>query len=122
MPRNIPQRRETSLEDRAPKVHPIWRGVGFVFMILAPIIGYAASELILAENQKAGWFSIPQNLIVQWQDPNILVKLIIMVFIALVLYALFTLIYFIIMRVAAPSRYGPYDVPPARYKGKPYKR
>ena len=30
--------------------------------------------------------------------------------------------YFLIMRLFAPSRYGPYDVPPVTYKGKPYKR
>jgi hypothetical protein len=104
------------------KIHPIWRGVGFALMILAPIIAYGIALILLEENFKTGMVSIPPSLVVQWQDPYILVKLIITVFVTMVLYALLTMIYFLISSLIGPSRYGPTDVPPVAYKGKAYKR
>ncbi len=106
-----------------PKIHPIWRGIGFALMILAPIMAYATTLIFLAENAKANWIQIPQNLIVNWpQDPLILVKAISTLFITIVFMIILQFIYFLIMRAFAPPRYGPYDVRPVTYKGKPYKR
>jgi len=105
-----------------PKVHPIWRGVGFALMIIAPLMAYATTELILIENASRNFLMIPASLIVQWQDPLILVKVIGTLFLSLVFLAVTQMIFFIIMRTFAPSRYGPLDVPPASFKGKPYKR
>ena len=103
-------------------IHPIWRGVGFALMILAPIVAWFSAELLLLENFRTGLVPIPQNLIIQWQDPYILVRLIVTAFITLVLYLIFTMVFFIIERIFGPSRYGPLDVPPVSYKGKSYKR
>ena len=106
-----------------PKIHPIWRGIGFLLMILAPIMAFAATQIFLAENATANWIQIPQKLIVDWpQDPLILVKIISTLAITLVFLIILQFIYFLIMRLVAPPRYGPYDVPPVAYKGKPYKR
>jgi len=105
-----------------PKVHPIWRGVGFALMIIAPLMAYATTELILAENLKRNFLMIPVSLVVQWQDPLILVKIIGTLFLSLVFLAMLQMVFFIIMRTFAPARYGPLDVPPASFKGKPYKR
>ena len=58
-----------------PKIHPIWRGIGFLLMILAPIMAYAITVEFFARNATANWIQIPPSLIVQWpQDPLILVK------------------------------------------------
>jgi hypothetical protein len=105
-----------------PKVHPIWRGVGFALMILAPLMAYAATELFLEANASANYIQFPKDLIVQWQDPLILVKVLMTLFLTLVFMIVLQFIYFIIMRLVAPPRYGPLDVPPVTYKGKPYKR
>lgn len=104
------------------KIHPIWRGVGFALMILAPIIAYGIALIVMEENGRRGLVNIPPSLIVQWQDPYILVKLIITLLVTLVLYAIATMIYFMISSIIGPSRYGPTDVPPVAYKGKTYKR
>jgi hypothetical protein len=104
------------------KIHPIWRGVGFVLMILAPIIAFATAEILMDENTRTSLVKIPQNIIVQWQDPLMLAKLILTFFITLVIYAILSMIYFFIARLFGPSRYGPTDVPPVAYKGKSYKR
>jgi hypothetical protein len=105
-----------------PKVHPVWRGVGFALMIVAPLMAYATVELLLSDSRTRAWFPLPEKLIVQWQDPLILIKIIATLFLALVFFAILQMVYFIIMRLFAPSRYGPLDVPPQSYKGKPYKR
>lgn len=104
------------------KIHPIWRGVGFAFMILAPIVAFATAEILMDENARTGLVKIPQNIIVQWQDPLILAKLILALAITLLIYAILSLIYFLIVRLLGPSRYRPTDVPPVAYKGKSYKR
>ena len=104
------------------KIHPVWRGVGFAFMILTPIIAFATTEILLVENARTGLVTIPQNFIVQWQDPLILIKFIVTLFISLVIYALLTMVFFLISSILGPSRYGPTDVPPVAYKGKGYKR
>ena len=119
-----------------PKIHPIWRGVGFALMILSPIMAYATAEILLTENAKTGWLQIPADLIMKCpnsdffgkilcnisQDSMILVKIIATVALALVFLVMLQFIYFLVMRIFAPPRYGPMDVPPVTYKGKPYKR
>lgn len=105
-----------------PKVHPIWRGVGFALMILTPAMAYATTEILLAQNAISGWIQIPKDLIVQWQDPLILVKVLATIFLTLVFMAVLQFVFFLTMRLFAPPRYGPLDVPPVTYKGKSYKR
>ncbi len=105
-----------------PKVHPIWRGVGFALLIIAPLMAYATTELFLMENAVRGWVTFPANWIIKYQDPFILIKIGITVFLTLVFMAILQMVFFIIMRIFAPPRYGPLDVPPVSFKGKSYKR
>lgn len=104
------------------KIHPIWRGVGFVLMIVSPLLGFAAMTIFMEENGKQGWVIFPQELIVAAPDPLIMVKILLTVLFMLVFYGLLLFISFILFRIFAPPVYGPYDVPPVTYKGKPYKR
>ncbi len=103
-------------------IHPIWRGIGFALMVLTPIMGYAASILLLDLNAQNRWLPIPRDLIVSGKDPYILIKLFITLVIALLIFLVFQLITFFIYRITAPSRYGPTDVPSVRYTGRKYKR
>jgi len=105
-----------------PKIHPIWRGVGFALMILTPAMAYATMEILMAQNAVAGWMQIPKDWIVQWQDPYILVKIGVTLILTLIFMAILQFIFFLVMRLFAPPRYGPLDVPPVTYKGRPYKR
>lgn len=115
------QKPETSYFSRP--IHPIWRGVGCGFMILIPLISFFLGELFLKENQKTNWVVFPANFYLQnVPDPTILIKVITTIVIALILYAIITLVSFIVFRFFAPSRYGPLDVPPDSYRGRPYKR
>ncbi|OJX41432.1 MAG: hypothetical protein BGO78_01490 [Chloroflexi bacterium 44-23] len=103
-------------------IHPIWRGIGFVLMIVTPIMGYAASILLLDLNAQNRWIPIPRDLIIAGKDPYLLIKLFITLIIALLIFLLFQIVTFFILRISSPSRYGPTDVPPVRYTGRKYKR
>lgn len=104
------------------KIHPVWRGVGFVMMVLSPILGYASMVLLMEENAKQNWIQFPAELLIEGPDPYLLVKIILTVLFMLVFYGLLTFISFVLFRIFAPPQYGPYDVPPVTYKGKSYKR
>ena len=45
------------------QMHPIWRGVGFAFMILIPIISYALARLFLDANVTKQWIVLPKDLL-----------------------------------------------------------
>lgn len=100
-------------------VHPIWRGIGFVMIILIPVLAYGATLLFLQENRANGWFQIPPDLIAKgFSDQMLYMKIIGTVVFSLVFYAIFNLVSFIILSIFAPPRYGPYDVPPVAYRGR----
>jgi hypothetical protein len=104
------------------ETHPIWRGIGFVFMIIVPILSYFATILIIDENLKQNWFPFPSDLIISGNDPLLLIKILGTLGISLVLFLIFMSITFILFSAFGTSRYGPLDVPPASYRGKRYKR
>lgn len=103
-------------------VHPIWRGIGFALLIFAPIIGYFSSIILIDLNKENRWLPIPRDLLISGSDPFLLIKIILTIIIAFLIFLLFQLITFLIYRVAGPSRYGPTDVPRVAYHGKKYKR
>ena len=101
------------------KIHPIWRGVGFIFIIMIPILSYVAAGEIINQNNLYHWFVIPSDILARKGDllfmlggSLINVKLMITFSIAFVLFALFMLITFLINSLFGSSRYGTYDLPP----------
>jgi quinol-cytochrome oxidoreductase complex cytochrome b subunit len=107
----------SSIGSNKKEIHPIWRGIGFIFLILIPILSYVGALTLLEENGKRGWFGIPRELLVPIFDPYLGVKIGIAVVLMVILYGLYTLLSFIVFSIAAPPRYGPFDVPPQRYRG-----
>lgn len=106
------------------KIHPIWRGVGFVMMVLIPIISYAATEVLIAQNTKSNWFLWPYDLMAKPGellyngDPMLYLKILGTILFMLVFYGIFTLITFAVNSIFGVSRYGPYDVPPISAKAR----
>lgn len=104
------------------RIHPIWRGVGFAFIVLIPILSYAITELLLQQNAKSNWFPMPYDLMARPGnflyngDPLLYLKIILTVTIVLAFYAIFMLITFLINSAFGSPRYGPYDVPPINAK------
>lgn len=116
--------RGISREERR-RIHPIWRGVGFILMILIPIISYAGAEVLLDLNGQNNWFPVPSDLIAKpgdflysyFPDPMIHIKLLIMVVIAVILFGFFTWISFIVIgSLGMTERNDPYYVAPVRVR------
>jgi hypothetical protein len=103
---------------RKREIHPIWRGIGFALIILIPILSYIGTLILLDENSKRGFFSIPHDLISPYVEPYLYVKVIITALLMFIFYAIFLFITALITSVLAPPRYGLYDVPPQAFRGK----
>jgi hypothetical protein len=110
------------VERKKKEVHPIWRGIGLILMVLGPVLAYFSAILLLDENSKNGWATIPTEIIAQGSDPLLYAKIILTVFLLLVFYSVLMLFTFIIYRALGPSRYSDYDVPSISYRGRRYKR
>ncbi|HMD89855.1 MAG TPA: hypothetical protein VKF38_11895 [Anaerolineaceae bacterium] len=108
--------RQPNQEPRLRRIHPIWRGIGFIFIILIPIMAYYTTLVVLDMNNQKGWFQIPVDLYYHNGDPLLYVKIMGTVAFGFIFYAIFMLITFIIISMFAPPRYGPLDVPPMHYR------
>ncbi|MFU8772438.1 MAG: hypothetical protein ACNA8H_08475 [Anaerolineales bacterium] len=112
-----------SFPPRPWTVHPVWRGIGCVFMVVLPIMAYVISVILVRENFIQQWVQIPRELAISITIPNVGQIYLLDILLALVLLvigmALFTIIYSAIYRLFGPPRYGPLDVPPPKYRKKP---
>jgi ABC-type uncharacterized transport system YnjBCD permease subunit len=97
------------------EVHPVWRGVGFVLIIVIPIISILAAIVLVNANKVNHWIRVPRELLVNFSDPYIIVKAILAFLIGFLLFIILTIITFIANRFWGPPRYGPYDVPVESY-------
>lgn len=114
--------RKTSIRD-LHRVHPIWRGVGFAMMVLIPVIGYAASDVLIKQNDIHQWTPLPVDLFAKpgeflynyFPDPLLYIRIMIFVAVVAVLFALFTLVSFMMNGMfGITDRNDPYYVPPVR--------
>lgn len=105
------------------RIHPVWRGVGCVLMLLMPVIAWAAADVLLTR----GVVPVPQDLIAGpgdfiygfIPDPMIHIQLVLFVGILLVLYALLTFITFLMNRAfGITPRSDPFYVPPVKARPK----
>ena len=112
-----------SKKKRPWKVHPIWRGIGCILIIISPIIAYSMAHLLVNMNADAGWFYIPRELsqTVKIPVPGMSIRVpylyakLILTFVTLVLGSgLLMILYAIIYQFIGPSRYGPLDAKPVR--------
>lgn len=115
------QVRDRSQQERARKIHPIWRGVGFALAILIPIISYAATEVLLEANRNENWFRLPSDIVARPGDflyngdPWLYLKIGITLAFIFVFYALFLLVTFAVNgALLDPRRNDPYYVPPIK--------
>ena len=113
-----------SPRSHAPKrpwtVHPVWRGIGCLMMIIIPVLSYAGAVLIVQENVKQGWLPVPAEFSraiaipflgnVEYLFANLLVTIVL----SLIGFGIFTSLYSLMYSMLGPSQYGPLDSPPLR--------
>ena len=97
-------------------VHPVWRGIGCLLIILLPLISYAAAYLLVRENVQRRWVVMPDELLRSFSLPLVgrmyLADLAVAIGLLVVGFAALTVLYALFYRLFGPSRYGPLDVPP----------
>jgi hypothetical protein len=123
-----------------PEIHPVWRGIGCLFMIIVPIMAYALASLLVPVVQATG--RLPYQLFQRLHFPLWVYKtpvlssvgyflgsiddfwaLVMLFIISLILFSfLASLVYTTVYQSIGPKRYTPLDAPPSRHKAKQYKR
>jgi hypothetical protein len=103
-----------------PPVHPIWRAIGCLLMVLFPILSYAGAVLLVRENIRRRWIPVPAELagsvVVPYLGRVYFLDLAVTVLLLIVGFSLLMVFYAMISRLIGPPRYGPYDVPPPRQR------
>jgi hypothetical protein len=97
-------------------IHPVWRGLGCLLIILIPIISFAAARLLVQANSEQGWIVIPDELAGAFSAPFVGVvtytDLAVTMIVLIVFFGLATILYSMVYRLFGPPRYGPLDSPP----------
>lgn len=111
---------------RMPKrpwtIHPIWRGIGCIMIILIPVMSYAGAVLLVQENWKQGWLPMPrefsQSIFVPFigNVPNLLAYLMIAFVLSVVGFGVMTALYSVMFSISGAPKHGPLDVPPIRHE------
>ncbi len=101
-------------------IHPVWRGIGCVMLVLLPMMAYAGATLLVQADLSQGWYPVPAemarpvNIPLLGSVPYLYANLTVAFVLLLIGYGLLVIVYSLIYRAAKPSRYGPYDAPPIR--------
>jgi len=126
---------------RRGEVHPIWRGIGCLLIIIVPLISYAGAVLLVNYGLSQGW-PIPAEWLGYikfpdwvWQIPFLagiarpianfshpIAILAFFVVILLLLTGFSSTVYAFIYRCLGPPRYSALDAPPSRHRSKSSKR
>ena len=124
---------------RLREVHPIWRGIGCILIVLVPLMAYALATLLVPVIGASG--KLPYQLFTRVHFPdwvyrwpllhglgvflgsidNFWALLLLFLLIMPLLTGLFTLLYLIVYQRLVP-RFTMFDMPPLKYKTKKYKR
>ena len=98
-------------KDPAPDVHPMWRGIGCLLLVVIPVLSYFISNILINNRATIPWFEIPQDLIVMvLRDPLVIVRIFYTAVISLLIFFLIALVTFAIDRLVNPKKKGPFDV------------
>ena len=123
------QSRQTPPPRRPWAVHPIWRGIGCLMIIIGPIVAVAAAHILLDMNLEQGWFGVPREFAAPFSLPvanytidHFFGDLLLAVVFLLIGFALIMIVYSIIYSIMGPPRYGPLDAPPISGRGRSLRR
>ncbi len=96
------------------RIHPAWRGVGCILIILLGFVGYAFAGWFLRKNLIYIPPVIRRPPIAPWLPPDLIVKLVVAMLFMILTFTIFSVIY----AMAFPIQPGEKDVPPLKRKDK----
>jgi len=118
-------------QEKPWEIHPVWRGIGCALILLIPIMAWYASSLFLQTNTKIHlsyeltkpiilpYVQVPEidQIVADFNHYAVSHHLIVAQFFFTIIlmfigFGILSLVYAIMFKVAGPSRYGPFDVPP----------
>ena len=118
--------RQSSPRRKPWQVHPIWRGIGCILVLIGPIMAYAAATFIVDWNVASGWYAMPVELTRPVTLPYLGLtpnhfygNLMVTGLLLLLGFALIMVIYALVYALVGPSRFGPMDARPIRRKVRP---
>jgi len=119
--------------ERPWKVHPVWRGIGCIMLLLVPFMSWFTAELVLESNLKDIFpYELTRVAVLPFVHITEVDKIILhvnyyfqntgfmlgQVFLTVIFsfigFGIVALLYAIIYRFAGPPRYGPFDIPTDR--------
>ncbi len=113
--------RRVQVKERPWTVHPIWRGIGCILMLIIPVVSYAGAYVLLQMNaMQYNWFAVPYELAqpvsipyINFTFPITIVQLLATVLVALLGYGILVILYMIVYSITGPGP-SPVDAPPVR--------
>lgn len=102
------------------KIHPVWRGIGCLMLIIIPVMSYAGAILLVQENFKRGWVPVPAEFVKTvtlpriGSFPHLYATLLTMLLLMFIGFGALMILYAIMYRFLGPSYLGPLDAPPER--------
>ena len=119
------------------KIHPVWTGIGFLMIIIVPIMSWAGAMIAVDFARGQGW-SFMGNFPIYLQVPDILYMIpgmglltgianlpaiaTFFLLILVILSGILSFAYAAVYRIVGPPRYSSQDEPAPRIKTKKYKR
>lgn len=130
-----------AVREKSKQPHYVWRGIGCVIILLVPVMSWAlgVETIDFALEQR---FTVPYQLLGTPHYPDFFYKstglmtilspitntkhfyayLVAAFLYMIALSGISSMSYALVYRFMGPSRYGPLDAPPPKFKAKPYKR
>lgn len=99
------------------EVHPVWRGIGCILLVLLPVMAYAGAVLLVEANIEQRWLPLARelmqtvNLPVIGPVPHLYANLLVTVLLVMFGFALITAIYAIADRLKGAPPYTLLDAP-----------
>lgn len=111
---------QSRMAERPWEIHPVWRGIGCLMMVLIPIISYAGAVLLVEANIEQRWVPVSFDLMRKINLPligsvdHLFANLLVTVVLSIIGFALLTAAYALLYRFIGPPIAGPLDAPPQR--------
>ncbi|GAB4577781.1 MAG: hypothetical protein Fur0022_05130 [Anaerolineales bacterium] len=118
--------REPEPEHKDP-VHPIWRGIGCLLLILIPIISFAVATILYDQRIPQKYFPLTPELAFAVNVPGfgfvpLPYMLILTAVISVLGFISLFVVYSLVFRIGSGSRYGPLDADPREFKKRKVKK